>query len=31
MVAPFDLKNDGVVVIVGSGADGGTLGKRNHP
>jgi choline dehydrogenase-like flavoprotein len=26
MAAPFDLNNDGVVVIIGSGAGGGTLG-----
>lgn len=28
MAAPFDLKNDGVVVIIGSGAGGGTLGNE---
>jgi choline dehydrogenase-like flavoprotein len=28
MAAPFDLNNDGVVVIVGSGAGGGTLGNE---
>ncbi len=26
MAAPFDLNNDGVVVVIGSGAGGGTLG-----
>lgn len=28
MAASFDLKNDGVVVIIGSGAGGGTLGNE---
>ncbi|PDQ20936.1 2-keto-gluconate dehydrogenase [Mesorhizobium sanjuanii] len=28
MAAPFDLNNDGVVVIIGSGAGGGTLGNE---
>ncbi|MBZ9975278.1 GMC family oxidoreductase [Mesorhizobium sp. BR-1-1-10] len=28
MAAAFDLKNDGVVVIIGSGAGGGTLGNE---
>ncbi|MCG7503550.1 GMC family oxidoreductase [Mesorhizobium retamae] len=28
MAAPFDLKNDDVVVIIGSGAGGGTLGNE---
>ncbi len=28
MAAPFELKNDGVVVIIGSGAGGGTLGNE---
>ncbi|AID30268.1 choline dehydrogenase-like flavoprotein [Mesorhizobium sp. USDA 4775] len=28
MAAQFDLKNDGVVVIIGSGAGGGTLGNE---
>lgn len=28
MAATFDLKNDGVVVIIGSGAGGGTLGNE---
>ncbi|WP_366931043.1 FAD-dependent monooxygenase, partial [Mesorhizobium sp.] len=28
MAAPFDLKNDSVVVIIGSGAGGGTLGNE---
>lgn len=28
MAAPFDLKDDGVVVIIGSGAGGGTLGNE---
>jgi choline dehydrogenase-like flavoprotein len=28
MAAPFNLNNDGVVVIVGSGAGGGTLGNE---
>ena len=28
MVAKYDLKNDGVVVIIGSGAGGGTLGNE---
>ncbi|RWF69866.1 MAG: GMC family oxidoreductase [Mesorhizobium sp.] len=28
MAAPFDLTNDGVVVIIGSGAGGGTLGNE---
>lgn len=28
MAVPFDLKNDGVVVIIGSGAGGGTLGNE---
>ncbi|RWM19538.1 MAG: GMC family oxidoreductase [Mesorhizobium sp.] len=28
MAAPFDLKNDGVVVIIGSDAGGGTLGNE---
>ncbi|TIU19207.1 MAG: GMC family oxidoreductase, partial [Mesorhizobium sp.] len=28
MAAPFDLTNDGVVVIIGSGAGGGTLGSE---
>lgn len=28
MAAPFDLKNDNVVVIIGSGAGGGTLGNE---
>jgi len=28
MAAPFDLKNYGVVVIIGSGAGGGTLGNE---
>ncbi|MBR2692397.1 MAG: GMC family oxidoreductase [Aquamicrobium sp.] len=28
MAAPFDLKNDGVVVIIGSGVGGGTLGNE---
>ncbi len=28
MAAPFDLNDDGVVVIVGSGAGGGTLGNE---
>ncbi|RVA53299.1 FAD-dependent monooxygenase, partial [Mesorhizobium sp. M7A.F.Ca.CA.004.09.1.2] len=28
MAASFDLNNDGVVVIIGSGAGGGTLGNE---
>ncbi|UCI23841.1 GMC family oxidoreductase [Mesorhizobium sp. B2-8-5] len=28
MAASFDLKNDGVIVIIGSGAGGGTLGNE---
>ncbi len=28
MAAPYDLKNDKVVVIIGSGAGGGTLGNE---